>query len=75
MTIEQTVEIPESRQLLLNVSLPETCAPGKAHVFITLNEERPRRVGFLKDRMPDDFDTMGAEEIEAMFKGANDPAS
>ena len=72
MTIEQTVEIPASRQLLLNVSLPETCAPGKTHIFITLNEERPRRVGFLKDRItvPDDFDTRGHREIAALFEGA-----
>jgi hypothetical protein len=72
MTIEQTVEIPASRQLLLNVPLPETYAPGKTHVVITLNEERPRRVGFLKDRItvPNDFDTMGSREIEALFSGA-----
>ncbi|GHU01990.1 hypothetical protein FACS1894147_02930 [Spirochaetia bacterium] len=72
MTIEQTVEIPASRQLLLNLSLPETCAPGKTHIFITLNEERSRRVGFLKDciTVPDNFDIMGRQEIEALFEGA-----
>jgi hypothetical protein len=34
-------------------------------------EKKPRRLGFLteKIRVPDDFDTMGQEEIERLFFG------
>ncbi len=33
--------------------------------------ESVRRTGFMRGRMlvPDDFDTMGAEEIQAVFEG------
>ena len=37
-----------------------------------------RRIGFLKDadiRIPDDFDTMGQDEIERMFHGEDARAS
>jgi len=37
------------------------------------SEDQPkRRVGFLKGRyaVPDDFKTMGADEVAAMFEGA-----
>jgi len=48
---------------------------GKPMVTVSAYTPPPdpaRRVGFLKDRMevPEDFDTMGREEIQAMFEGA-----
>lgn len=49
---------------------------GKPLVKVTMvDAPEPRRTGFLKDAfsVPDDFDTMGAEEIEAMFAGQADP--
>jgi prevent-host-death family protein len=51
---------------------------GKALVKVTALEEAPidtsRRLGFMRGQMkiPDDFDTMGQEEIEAMFYGSDD---
>ena len=48
---------------------------GKPMVRVTAIEPpepvRTRRIGFLKGQLsiPDDFDTMGQEEIERMFYG------
>jgi len=45
---------------------------GKKLVKVTvIEEDAPQRTGFLKGQVdiPDDFDTMFAEEIEAMFAG------
>ena len=35
---------------------------------------KPQRLGFMKGqiKVPDDFDTMGQEEIEKMFYGSDD---
>lgn len=40
---------------------------------VVLEAETPQRTGFLKGQvdLPDDFDEMGAGEIEAMFGGAS----
>jgi hypothetical protein len=60
MTIEQTVEIDRDRRVLrLDQPLPETA------------QTLPTRVGFLKGRVsvPSDFDTLGQEEITALFEG------
>lgn len=37
----------------------------------TTDQKRPRRIGFMKGqiKVPDDFDTMMADEIEEMFYG------
>ena len=51
---------------------------GKPLVKVTAIEEAPvdtsRRLGFMRGqiKIPDDFDTMGQEEIEAMFYGSED---
>ncbi|MFA4900330.1 MAG: type II toxin-antitoxin system prevent-host-death family antitoxin [Brevundimonas sp.] len=51
---------------------------GKPMVKVTAIEEAKvdtsRRLGFMRGQMkiPDDFDTMGQEEIEAMFYGSDD---
>ncbi len=39
--------------------------------FDALTEQKPVRMGFLKGRIvvPDDFDTIGSEEIAALFGG------
>jgi prevent-host-death family protein len=48
---------------------------GKPLVKVTAIEDAPidtsRRLGFMRGQMkiPDDFDTMGQDEIEAMFHG------
>lgn len=48
---------------------------GKAMVKVVPvdapEQRQKRRIGFMKGRMsiPDDFDTMGAEEITRMFEG------
>jgi len=45
---------------------------GKKLVKVTvLEEDAPKRIGFLEGQIdvPDDFDTMFAEEIEALFEG------
>ena len=45
---------------------------GKKLVKVTVIEEAPaQRTGFLKGQVdiPEDFDTMFAEDIEAMFAG------
>ncbi len=48
---------------------------GKAMVKVVPigapEKRQKRRIGFMKGRMsiPDDFDTMGAEEIARMFEG------
>lgn len=50
---------------------------GKPLVKVVMIEaDEPRRLGFLEGQaqVPDDFDTMGAEEIAAMFTGRTDPA-
>jgi prevent-host-death family protein len=52
---------------------------GKPLVKVTAIEEEPKvrvvkRIGFLKGHIdvPDDFNTMGAKEIEEMFYGERD---
>jgi len=51
---------------------------GKPLVKVVPIEEppakKPRRIGFMKGRIsvPDDFDTMGQEEIERMFYGEDE---
>ncbi len=51
---------------------------GKPLVKVTAVEKAPidtsRRLGFMRGQMkiPDDFDTMGQAEIEAMFYGDDD---
>ena len=50
---------------------------GKPLVKVTAIEEEPkvmRRFGFLKGQidLPEDFNTMGAKEIEEMFYGESD---
>lgn len=45
---------------------------GKKLVKVTVLEaEAPKRTGFLKDQIdiPEDFDTMFADEIASMFEG------
>lgn len=47
---------------------------GKPMVTVSAYAPPPepaKRIGFLKDRLeiPDDFDSMGREEIQAMFEG------
>lgn len=45
---------------------------GKKLVKVTvLEEDAPKRIGFLEGQIdvPDDFDTMFEEEIEALFEG------
>jgi hypothetical protein len=77
MTIQQTVEIPASHRLTIDVPLevPEGTAvltfaplPGKPE----RTEARDMfffRTGFLEGQVsvPPDFDTMGQEEIAALF--------
>ena len=48
---------------------------GKPMVTVTAYTPAPdpaKRVGFLRGRLeiPEDFDTMGKEEIQTMFEGA-----
>jgi prevent-host-death family protein len=53
---------------------------GKPLVKVTAIEEAPvdtsRRFGFMRGqiKVPDDFDTMGQAEIEAMFYGEKEPS-
>jgi prevent-host-death family protein len=50
---------------------------GKPLVKVTMIEARaPTRLGFLdgQDHVPDDFDTMFADEIRALFDGSADSA-
>ena len=45
---------------------------GKPMVRVTkIDAPEPRRIGFLAGQgsVPDDFDTMGADEIREMFEG------
>lgn len=47
---------------------------GKPLVKVTMIEENaPRRLGFLAGQasIPDDFDTMGADDIRALFEGGD----
>ena len=73
MTITQTVEIPENRQVFLD--LPLTLPVGKALVTIVSqmdgDSKSPERIGFLKGqgKIPADFDTMGQKEITSLFEG------
>jgi hypothetical protein len=82
MTIEQTVEIDRDRRVLrLDQPLPETVGAGRTKltlIFSDAGEKRPEaaqtvptRIGFLKGRVsvPPDFDTLGQEEITALFEG------
>lgn len=46
---------------------------GRPMVVVTkLDAPEPKRLGFLAGQgaIPDDFDTLGDEEISAMFEGA-----
>jgi hypothetical protein len=82
MTIEQTVEIDRDRRVLrLDQPLPETVGAGRTTLTLICSdawEQRPEaaqtvptRIGFLKESVsvPSDFDTMGQEEITALFEG------
>jgi hypothetical protein len=82
MTIQQTVEIDRNRRVLrLDQPLPEAVGISRTSltlVFSDVMEERfgtaqtaPTRIGFLKGRaaVPADFDTMGQDEISALFEG------
>jgi prevent-host-death family protein len=78
----QTVNIHEAKTHLSKL-IEQTLAEGEGFVIaragkpvvkvVPLDQaEAPKpRFGFLKGRMtfPDDFDTFGQEEIEAMFEG------
>jgi hypothetical protein len=70
MMIQQTMEVPQSRHL--DVSLPETFAPGTQVVFIERHLTPQKRVGFFQRRLslPEDFDRMGQDDIAALFEGA-----
>jgi hypothetical protein len=75
MTIEQTVEIPPNHRLTLEV--PREIPAGKALIAFTpvpaseRSVAQPARIAFLKGRVsvPADFDTMGQNEITALFEG------
>ncbi len=43
----------------------------KVTALVESEQKKPRRLGFLKGKIsiPDDFDSMGAREIERMFSG------
>jgi hypothetical protein len=82
MVIEQTVEIDRDRRILrLDQPLPETIGAGRTKltlIFSGAAEKRPgtaqtvpTRIGFLKGSVsvPSDFDTLGHEEITALFEG------
>jgi len=76
--IQQTVEIPANRRLTLEV--PREIPVGKVILTFTpvsVRPERPaerdtlaRRTGFLEGQVsvPPDFDTLGQEEIIALFE-------
>jgi hypothetical protein len=83
MIIEQTVEIDGDRRVLrLDQPLPETIGSGRSKItliFPDAGEQRPetaqaspKRIGFLQGRVsiPPDFDSMGQEEITALFGGS-----
>jgi hypothetical protein len=82
MTIEQTVEIDRDRRVLrLDQPLPETIGAGRTKLTLIFSDAAvkrpetaqtlPTRVGFLKGpvSVPSDFDTLGQEEITALFEG------
>jgi hypothetical protein len=82
MTIEQTVEIDRNRRVLrLDQPLPETVGAGRVKITLVFSDAAgkrpgtaqtaPTRVGFLKGNVsvPSDFDTLGQEEIAALFEG------
>jgi prevent-host-death family protein len=78
----RTVNIHEAKTHLSKL-IEQTLAGGEGFVIaragkpvvkvVPLDQaEAPKlRTGFMKGRLtvPDDFDTMGQEEIEAMFEG------
>jgi prevent-host-death family protein len=80
----KTVSLQEARSQLS--SLVDEAANGHAFIIekdgkavvqvVPVNEapKKLRRVGFLdgKFQVPDDFDTMNAKEIEAMFHGIDE---
>ncbi|PVM91855.1 type II toxin-antitoxin system Phd/YefM family antitoxin [Caulobacter endophyticus] len=83
----RTVNIHEAKTHLSR--LVEQAADGEAFIIAKAGkpmvkvvplqaEERPaaRRIGFMdgEGMVPDDFDTMFADEIVAMFEGEDDPA-
>jgi prevent-host-death family protein len=78
----RTVDIGEAQQDLAR--LVESAAEGEGFIIakdgkplvkiVPLDEPKPiekKRFDFLADqiKVPDDFDTMGADEIEKMFYG------
>jgi hypothetical protein len=73
MTIEQTVELPASHRLTIEV--PRIIPAGR--VILTFTPAPPvlsaantlSRIGFLSGQIsiPPDFDTMGREEIAVLF--------
>jgi hypothetical protein len=70
MTIEQTVEIPASHRLTLD--LPHEIPVGRVILTFTPVPPAPSagsRIGFLRGQIsvPPDFDTMGQAEIAALF--------
>ena len=80
MTIQQTVEIDRNRRVLrLDQPLPETVSIGRTKLTLVFSDvtengtaqTAPVRIGFLKGAasVPSDFDTMGQEEIIALFEG------
>jgi hypothetical protein len=82
MTIEQTVEIDRDRRVLrLEKPLPETVGAGRTKLTLVFShapekqsgtaQTVPTRTGFLKGSVsvPSDFDTLGQEEITALFEG------
>jgi hypothetical protein len=82
MTIEQTVEIDRDRRVLrLEKPLPETVGAGWTKLTLIFSDAGgkrteaaqtvPTRIGFLKGSVsvPSDFDTLGQEEITALFEG------
>jgi hypothetical protein len=77
MAIEQTVEIPPSRRLVIDVP-PEVPAGPVILTFTPVSGKQERteardmllfRTGFMEGQVsvPPDFDTMGQEEIAALF--------
>ena len=75
----KTVNMHEAKTHLSR--LVERAAKGESFVIAragkplvrveALESDAPRRTGFLKGQIdiPDDFDTMGGDEIQAMFEG------
>jgi hypothetical protein len=72
MTYTQTIEIPADRKVHLDLELPETAPVGTVCLQLIPYQPPPLpRIGFLKGHIsiPEDFDTMGGNEIAALFGG------